>query len=328
MRITNDSYSPIQLLAEVIARPGVSSKDTAEFNKPDYNNHNWLTERWSAKLEVILQCFKRYKTLTAETQCLQDKGVDVLLKYERDGESDAKIGFQIKSNQEADRDRQKGVTAKGGAGDILLKKTAAQRSERVTMLGTLKRQAFEAQEWNLTEWWVVPCFSYAEHRGLIAAINTELTKSEHRKGIRVVNPIQAFTFLTMPDDEIMALCSRFLCADDEVLRAALKELNSLSPMERAIVLETLGPALEGKRHCSQDDIFSIVSDYIDEGIEIHDAVDRLEGISYLSIEGSDDFVVSPTALTGVCALYFEARVRHERSPGGATRYIDVMTQDF
>lgn len=327
MRITNDNYSPIQLLAEIMARPGLTSGDTAEFKKPDYNNHHWLTERWNTKLEVILECFQRYKTLSAETQCVQDKGVDVLLQYERDGQTNPKIGFQIKSNQEADRDRTKNISGKP-YGKSAKKGSAASHSDRVTMIGTLKRQAFESQEWHLTEWWVVPCFSYAEHRSLVAAINTELTKGEHRKGIRVVSPVQALTFLTMPDDEIMALCSRFLCADDEVLRSALREMNGLSPMERAIVLETLGAALEGERRCTQDDIFGIVSDYLDEGIEIHDAVDRLEGMSYLSLEGSDDFIVSPTALTGMCALYFEARVRHGRSPDGATRYIDVMTKDL
>ncbi len=101
MRITNTDYTPVEVLAELLATRGITDQETNTFFSGTQESHDWLVTAWRDKLEVILESFKRYGTEAAETQFIRDHGVDVRMTYEDSFGDTQRIGFQIKSNKEA-----------------------------------------------------------------------------------------------------------------------------------------------------------------------------------------------------------------------------------
>jgi hypothetical protein len=130
----------------------------------------------------------------------------------------------------------------------------------------------------------------------------------------------------MPDDQIDAICTLLLCEDDEVLKKAQHEVFGMSPITRIIVLGTLGAALEGKRNFTLDELERLARNNEFEGLsEIADDINALESSGYLATTDGINFHVESALYVGLCALYFEARARHEHTPNRATQFIEFMT---
>ncbi len=310
MRITNADYTPLDVLAELIVPRGVKLNDTQEFFSGERSSHEWLVEAWAQKLEVVLESFKRYGTEVAETQFIRDHGVDVRMNYLNKDQNEERIGFQIKSNQEADRDSER---KKGG---------------KESLIATIKRQAFEADHHaGVAEWWVVSCFDSVKHKRLVSAINAEVTSGKQGSlKIRHVTPREAMAFLKMDEYEIDAVCTLLLCKDDEVLKLARRELHGLGRGAQNIVLNFLVPALEGEREISFDRIDSFSECDEDDG-DLSTHIDELERIGFLDHDYQETFKVEPSIFVGLCALYFEARARHGLGQSSANRFLARMTQD-
>ncbi|MFI4939317.1 MAG: XopAX family type III secretion system effector [Burkholderiales bacterium] len=317
MRITNAEYTPLDILAELIGRTrGIKESDTKEFFSNERASHDWLEMAWSEKIEVILESFRRYGTEVAPTQYIRDHGVDVRLIFDNVSGNTQRIGFQIKSNKEADSNAAK---IKNGG-------------ESIT--ATLKRQAFEAgQHANLNEWWVISGFDMGKHRKLVSAITVEMTSGKPNPlKIRHVNPREAMAFLAMEDNEIDAICTLLLCKDDEVLKMARREIQELEIGAQNIVLSVLGAALEGERELSFDDIESAALSNTDqkecELEEITNTIEALESIGFLEYDHESHYKVEPSKFVGLCALYFEGRARHEQTPYEASKFLTRMTRNL
>lgn len=312
MRITNTDYTPLDVLAELIVPRDIMAVDTHEFYSGDHASHDWLVTAWAEKLEVVLESFKRYGTEVAETQFIRDHGVDVRMSFISKHENEQRVGFQIKSNLEADRD------------------SARTRGEKESMIATIKRQAFEADRHaGVAEWWVVSCFDLVKHKKLVSAINAEITSGKQGSlRIKHVTPREAMAFLKMDDYEIDAVCTLLLCRDDEVLRMARQELRGLERAAQKIVLNFLGPALEGEREISLDDIDSVAFADNEDSDNLAIRIDELVRAGFIDYSYEGSFKVEPSVFVGLCALYFEARARHSHGPSSASMFLERMTQNL
>ncbi len=314
MRITNDDYTPIELVAELIAKTrGITDEETKEYFSGERSSHDWLVKTLTLKLDVILESFKRYGTHVAETQNIRDYGVDVRLIFEKPDYEQYRVGFQIKSNREAVEDAKR-----------------PRAKDAVTMIATLKRQAFEAdQSGRVDEWWIFSCFDMTSHKRLVSTINVEIGIGKP-KGMKIqhVTPREAMALLSSDDEEIDAICTLLLCEDDEVLKMAREEIIKMGPIAQTAVLGTLGPALEGDRILSEDSILNIFDTEENDSLsDLPAEIYALESNGYLKYDDGV-YVVEPSVYIGLCALYFEARARHGYRPNSASSFVSLMTSDF
>jgi len=295
MRITNKSYTPIEVLAELISAVGATQEQTTQFFADEKVSHDWLVAEFARKVDVMLESFRRYGTEVAPTQSVRDNGIDVRLTFQKAEDEEYRVGFQIKSENEAKADEERRAKKKPGE----------------TMVATLKRQAFEADyKGGVHEWWVVTCFDLAKHRGLVDRINSEVISSTAgRLKLRLVNPREAFTLLSMDDNTINALSTLFLCEDDEVITRAREDVLRLYPLSRLLIADTLYTGFEGTRIISINELQALAGEEFTFDQQVR-AIHELERIGYLSEKGSV-YTINPTVMLGVSALYFEARVRHE-----------------
>jgi hypothetical protein len=235
----------------------------------------------------------------------------VRLKYDEKSGEPRRIGFQIKSNMEAIKD-------------------AKRPRNGESIVAALKRQAFEAHgHAGVAEWWIVSCFDAAKYSHLVSAITVELTSGQQLPlKIRHVTPPEAMALLQMEDAQIEALCTLFLCEDDEILRSARKEVLGLSDTAQTLVLNSLGPALEGERTLSLAEIYQIADLENDTRDEVVSAVNVLESRGFFESDGGDSYIIDPSVFVALCALYFEGRARHGYHPSAASNFLLLMTQDI
>jgi hypothetical protein len=224
-----------------------------------------------------------------------------------------RVGFQVKSNNEA-------------AKDLARRRTKAREQE--TLVGTLKRQAFEADRMGgVHEWWVFCCFDLGVHRDLVSAINAEIGSGQQsRVNIRIIDPREAFAFLGKDDVEIDTLCTLLLCKEDEILVRARTDCRQFTKDAKRVVLSTLGSALEGERSVSLDELIEIVA--AEDMEAAAEAFALLERTGYLEQESDGgSFEINPAEFPGLCALYFEGRVRHRYDRYESTDFLGRMMRD-
>lgn len=347
VRITSDQYSPIDLLAEIVRRRGTTAADTRRFFVDEKAKHDWLVEEWTSRIDAMLESFRRYGFDVHATQHIRDQGVDILLRADDHHGKSWKLGLQVKGELEAQRDK---------------KKKAGQES----MIGTLKRQAFEASS-IVDEWWVLCCFDQTEHQALVQGISAELIGAKKLLPIKVLDSRACAAALGLSDAEVDAFCTLFLCRDDEILKAARTEVVDLHPAASLFVLKHLASALSDGEHISREEVAAALEDFVQdveeeneedhassddddehdsellavdqeedadedfsevedvdtrEPMEVHDVLNELESSGFLEwISNQDSYRLVPTTFPGLCALFFEARVRHELHPVAASEYM-------
>jgi hypothetical protein len=148
VRITNKDYTPLGILAELLAYSPSTDEGTNRFCEKGLSSHTYLLSALHKRLEAILNFFERLGCESSENQGLDDNGVDLFLRFEDNGKQ-RRVGFQIKSNQEAD-------TAAKIAQALKQKSPKNVVDPEDTLLKTLKRQAHEARlETKTDEWWVL-----------------------------------------------------------------------------------------------------------------------------------------------------------------------------
>lgn len=344
MRITNKDYTPIEVFAELATRRGVTTKDTQRYFDGERSSHDWVVVEWADRVDCVLDSFCRYGIDVSPTQFIRDHGIDVLFRDASEGNEGRRLGFQIKSNQEANRE-------------------AKRKKDSESMIAVLKRQAFEAFE-RVDEWWIVCCFDMVTHHSLIQRITSELAAGKHAKQIRVLDARAAMAVLKMSEAEIDAFCTLLLCKDDEVLKTARREALELDPTAARFVLSRLPKALIGEHTTNREDVWEqlfsirdgIVGEaedqldtqshdadeqdsntheifYDDDGKgtgdellgppeDVSEALSALEGIGFLQPDTfSDRYACKPAVFPGLCALFFEARVRHELDESASGEYV-------
>lgn len=318
MRITNEEYTPLAILAEVLAYEPRSPHDTKRFSEDDLSSHDVMVSMIRDRLEAILDSFERLGSETCETQGLEDKGVDLLMKF-RKGGIEWRVGFQVKSNREADEDaKRSGKAASAAKADI---------DPESSLLKTLKRQAHEARlETKVDEWWVLPCFNLHKHKRRFTCINAHFAlHSDPNWPIRVVQPEQMLGLLLMSTADVDAICTRLLCRDDEVLRSARLEYGALSGSAQAFVSQTFEDALRGNGLVGDSAFFEAEAE---GSVEAWQLRDELESWGYVNRpRGEEPHRTDPHAFPGLCALYFEGRVRHRLDESSALAFALRMVDD-
>ncbi|RYE73246.1 MAG: hypothetical protein EOO81_01120 [Oxalobacteraceae bacterium] len=317
MLITNHSF-PIELILTLCSPTGVTEEDTKDFfTQNDISSHDWIVKEWTRKVELVLDLFSRYGHDVTPLQGLNDNGVDVLLQTENEADCTIRVGFQLKSNREANNSaKQKSIDGE------------------LSLTRTMKRQAMEAQQYHqVDEWWFVQCFDYVAHKNLVHINHAALPPGTKKNfTIRHIGPRSAYAFLSRSDEQTIAICLLFLSPHDEVVRKARLELEKLLPRARSIVEYTIFSALDQHpvmRLNTRDlsGLFDVSIDESDDNLEEESDVglvaDALEHASYLERNQDDDdsFLVRPTVYPALCALFFDARVRYEKSGISAGSFV-------
>ncbi|UTM01089.1 hypothetical protein MID00_16560 [Alcaligenes sp. NLF5-7] len=321
MRITNKNYTPLGILAELLAYSPSTDEGTNRFSEKELSSHTYLLSALRERLETILNFFERLGCESSENQGLDDNGVDLLLRFESSGES-RRVGFQIKSNREADN-------AAKIAQALKQKSPKPVVDPEDTLLKTLKRQAHEARlETKVDEWWVLPCFDFKKHKGRFTAINAHFNNHpDLRWPVRVVPPQQILGLLEMSLAEIDAVCTLLLCRDDEVLNASRNEFGNLSGAAQNFIRETFYSALVGEVTVEDRDFFDAVRGDEDRP-DVGELFEELECCGYVKracVEENHNLY--PHAFPGLCALYFEGRVRHDLKPSQASTFVWRLLED-
>lgn len=192
-----------------------------------------------------------------------------------------------------------------------------------TLLKTLKRQAHEARlVTKVDAWWVLPCFNLNKHKRRFAAINAHFNNHQDPSWpVRIVPPEQVLGLLEMPTADLDAVCTLLLCRDDEVLSAARREFGSLSLAAQNILRDTFFEALHGELEIDDRSFFDAVLS--DEGrLDAVRLRDELEASGYVGdMQGRAASKLCPPAFPGLCALYYEGRVRHGLSESAARAFM-------
>ena len=187
----------------------------------DKKHNNFLVPQLDLRIDDILDCFKKYRRLTYETQGIRDHGIDVLLRY-RVGEEDEGdtryIGFQVKSYSE--------LYEEG-------------------WLTKLKAQVLDASNYvTMEDFYIMLCTDATKHISKIRDLQAELSKTE---GTYIVRPEYALNFYRLSPQRIGAYLKAKLSEQDQVYREAFELLTELTPHQSAIVIEmVVAHFLEGR----------------------------------------------------------------------------------
>nr|WP_187148339.1 XopAX family type III secretion system effector [Janthinobacterium sp. Marseille] len=303
MRITDDC-SPEAMLAELFREDQHTKEDTAIFASVDWSNHNYVCNAIKQRVDVMLRSYERLGNEVHVTQSMRDNGVDIILEFSGESVLNRRIGIQVKSNREA-------IKATG------------KKKERTTepMEAVLKRQAFDSHKWKLDEWWIILCFDLTQksHVDLVNRINSELLQSPPIQ-IRIYEPMAAWSMLSMSHSDIDAICVCRLCREDEILIAAQDETIDLSPIAYQIVMATLFDSLQGNTQHSLSDLVRMTNDNGEYDLDrVSDILGELD--DYLVSSEEDSWFSRAHKYPGLCALYYEGRIRHKLSHDGAANFV-------
>ncbi|MCF8144963.1 MAG: hypothetical protein K9N21_13690 [Deltaproteobacteria bacterium] len=185
-----------------------AAKQTNVFTKLKHNAH--LCPAFERQTNRILDCFLKFHSIAYDVQGINDRGTDVLLRYEvnLDGESiNRYIAFQIKSYD-----------------DIISS----------NYLKNLKSQWFEAKaEFNslLDHYYILLCTDSHLHKNKIRQIKKTFSTSENTT---VIDPLYSATFLRLNSIRISSIVSAILRDDDIIYAKASSDLMMYTPTEIAI----------------------------------------------------------------------------------------------
>jgi hypothetical protein len=169
---------------------------------------------------------------------------------------------------------------------------------------------------------VLPCLDFKKHNGRFTAINAHFNNHpDPNWPIRVVPPQQILGLLEMSLAEIDAVCASMLCHDDEVLSASRHEFGNLSGAAQRLIKETFYSALIGEVEIEARDFFDAVHDDEDH-LDAEQLLEELETCGYIkNLHFEKHNKLDPHVFPGLCALYFEGRVRHGLDPSQASAFM-------
>jgi hypothetical protein len=326
--LTNE-LTPAGLLAQLLALRTRSSAQTSKFRTLQHNKH--LCPRFADQINQMLDVYKRHRTDVHDIQGMRDSGVDVLLRYSTDVESNHKVGIQLKSFREIE--------------------DAKRSSSRASFIQIVKSQFAEAtQNLGVDEWLLILCTDHVQHYNTVRAICSELKEFEK---VKVIEPREALAFYELSSIDMATRISALLCEDDYVLHKARSEVAPISPCGLFMLVQILCQALTGERHLIDKTIFELFSDWeqesgefildrdssefeeehaLNEGsedeaeeehhgdeddqsgieteqVDLAEVVEELGSSGLLELNEGGGYAVKPEELPAVCALYFDQLVR-------------------
>lgn len=263
---------------------------TKQFVEMSHNKE--LLPKLCEKLELILDYFYKYREIVYDVQGVRDHGVDVVLRYDRDGES-KKIGFQVKS-----------------FGDI---KAEGWQTK-------LKSQMFEAQTYHghgMEDFYVPFCTDITQHRDKLRNANADLT-ANNKFVCHPISPPMTLHFLNLGEAEIGAYIKRRLSKHDCVFTEATDSLERCSLTEGAMVIVGLvdmlfeGAQLMAEDICESSMVSSILDRYPgNEAMPIEESVLRIvDGQFFYADTYTGKLTLNAGAIEAIAAIAYDAKVRY------------------
>jgi hypothetical protein len=207
------------LVYELVRYRRAETVATRIFERLKHNDD--LCPRFESKLNLILGGLKKYRRITYDTQGLQDKGTDVLLR-DTAGQDPVYICLQIKSNDDMRN------------GD-LMKDLKAQWVDSDKTFGE-----------GLLDYYVILCCDSLNKKNKAKIRSVEADLSVMKK-IHVIEPEYALAFLSLTTTTIDAVIRLKVGSEDEVLSKALSVVARLTPTERSVVFYILRRSIYDER---------------------------------------------------------------------------------
>jgi hypothetical protein len=173
--------------------------------------HNeYLCPQVERQLDEVLNCFLKHAQAAYDIQGINDRGVDVLLKYADEDAEFRYLGFQLKSFDDLKTPR-------------YLKELRSQCYQAQVAFGEL-----------LEHYFIVLCTDVKVHHGKIREVKNAFAKDEL---VTVIDPAYALSFLKLSSTRIAAVVEAMLRDDDVVLKGARQVVDRLTPTEVAVLLQ-------------------------------------------------------------------------------------------
>jgi hypothetical protein len=289
MFITNQA-DPAQLLEELFRVNERLREETHAFEPLRHDRD--LCPRFQRNIEVLLEAYAAYFADVHDTQGFNDKGVDVLLRFNDEERGRRRIGLQIKSWSEIE--------------DWKLKKAP-------DFMKTLRNQVYCAQrDAGCEEVLVVLCADDVRHKKQVRSITADLSNDDQ---VKIMTPQKALGFFWLDETYIRTLVARTLCKSDPLIRDALEALGSYPADTAYVALGLLCHAFEEGPGISDSQIVDIFERWQEQLAPESRKPGRLEKVvsqldnDILSYSDSHRSVRISDLPTALCALYFDQRHR-------------------
>jgi len=200
-----------KLIDELLRYRESPVKDTRLFRKLRHNDH--LCPAVEGQLNQAIDCFTKFHNIAYDVQGINDRGTDVLLRYDEETESGEPsqryIAFQIKSFDD--------LNSKN-----YLRELKAQRFEAQTEFGGI-----------LEHYYILVCTDKLVHENRIRQIKKTFGPLGD---VTVIDPAYTWTFIHLNPLRINAVVDSILREDDFVYKEARKMVESFTPTEISILL--------------------------------------------------------------------------------------------
>jgi len=300
MFITNE-LTPAEILAELIKGRRTSVGATRRFVKLKHDKD--LVPHFTEQIDSILDVYKAYEMDAHDIQGIRDDGVDLLLRFDHD-DVQRRVGLQIKSNDEFDQWAKK----------------------KLNMVEKLKAQYSAAREnARVDYYYVLICADDRAHRKRVRTVCSEFKNFRH---CTVIEPRDALGFYDMSPRDLMVRTTRLLCDTDVILRQALREADSVEA-DVAFFLTSLVCHAFFRGTCVEEEnlveLWSQWSELAENGAKPNDHMadifENLVDDGVLEFD-RDRYVIDTAQLpSGLCALFFDLRVRKLESDTNIRDYI-------
>lgn len=188
-----------------------------------------------------------------------------------------------------------------------------QKKGATDVVAKLKAQSADAfNKAGIDFWYIVLCTDATQHADQIRTIASEFTDYDK---VKIVLPRNALAFLEMSGLDMSVTTTKLLCAHDNLLKGAIDDLAHYSPHVRYLLVNLTCLAFGEQKREIDDNAFLGACDEADEYLrgdgncvaQAADALSDLEGIGF--VDRRDSFVIDPTVITSLCAVYFVTKFR-------------------
>jgi hypothetical protein len=288
--------TPAETLSELLSIPGLNETDTARFKSATHDKH--LCPTFQKRVSAMMDAYMSHRSDVHNTQGPRDNGIDVLLVYDYAVET-RRVGLQIKSH---------GEIAKWAAGND------------PNFVKTLKAQ-YAAATQRVDDYYIVLCTDEVVHSRQIRTICSEMAGWAR---LKIVLPRQALACFEMDDDDVRAFVTRFLCADDGVLKAALATVDTERPYESLMRLACLCRLLlTAQAELTDADLQEL---YVratgqQDAQCLPDLLWDPQSLGLEVVNGGDFRIDLSSLPRPLCALFYDSLVRHPRDEDEMLNYL-------
>ncbi len=289
MFITNE-IDPGEMLAELLKGRRVDPASTKVFR--NYGHDADLCPRFERQVSTMLDVYRAYGQEVSDIQSVRDDGIDILLRYENRAGEARTAAIQIKSDHEFDEWKRK----------------------KLPLAQTLKSQyATAIENARVDDFYVLLCVDAVEHR---SRIRTLCSETKNFKKCHMVKPQDLLDLFNMSDIDLWGRTTRLLCHNDTVLKKASDELSAEDADVAFFLIRLVCRFFEGKSASLTDDaLFDWWNDWsifcekeADDSERLSEVVSHFSDVGIFDYDGGRRVCVEALP-SGLCALYFDLRVR-------------------